>query len=94
MRLVLATKYHIASTADEALLIDIDLSIRGQPFERFAEYAVAECARSNETKWQVQRALGSRPLLVHFRTRASIPRCVVDCGKTASSGNTCAPRKS
>jgi predicted metal-dependent HD superfamily phosphohydrolase len=37
-RLVLATKHHIATTPDEALLIDVDLSILGQPPERFAEY--------------------------------------------------------
>jgi predicted metal-dependent HD superfamily phosphohydrolase len=37
-RLVMATKHHAATTPDEALLIDIDLSILGQDRERFAEY--------------------------------------------------------
>jgi len=37
-RLVLATKHHVASTPDDALLIDVDLSILGQPATRFAEY--------------------------------------------------------
>jgi predicted metal-dependent HD superfamily phosphohydrolase len=37
-RLVLVTKHHVASTPDEALLIDIDLSILGQPRGRFVEY--------------------------------------------------------
>ena len=36
--LVLATKQHLANTPDEALLIDIDLSILGQGRERFDEY--------------------------------------------------------
>jgi predicted metal-dependent HD superfamily phosphohydrolase len=35
---VLATKHHVARTPDEAMLIDVDLSILGQPLERFAEY--------------------------------------------------------
>ena len=37
-RLVMATKHHAAKTPDEALLIDIDLSILGKDRERFAEY--------------------------------------------------------
>jgi predicted metal-dependent HD superfamily phosphohydrolase len=36
--LVLTTKQHVANTPDEALLIDIDLSILAQGRERFDEY--------------------------------------------------------
>lgn len=36
--LVLATKHHGASTPDEALLVDVDLAILGQPEERFDLY--------------------------------------------------------
>ncbi len=38
-RLVLATKHHVPSDhADSLLLLDVDLSILGQPEERFQEY--------------------------------------------------------
>lgn len=37
-QLVLATKHHVANSPDEALLLDIDLSILGQSPERFSEY--------------------------------------------------------
>lgn len=37
-RLILATKHHRASTPDEALLVDVDLAILGQPEARFDLY--------------------------------------------------------
>ena len=36
--LILVTKHHRASTPDEALLVDVDLAILGQPKERFDRY--------------------------------------------------------
>ena len=36
--LILVTKHHRASTPDEALLVDVDLAILGQPEERFERY--------------------------------------------------------
>jgi predicted metal-dependent HD superfamily phosphohydrolase len=36
--LVLATKHHVAATPDQALLIDVDLSIFGKPANRYEEY--------------------------------------------------------
>jgi predicted metal-dependent HD superfamily phosphohydrolase len=50
--LVLATKHHVASTPDEALLIDIDLSILGQTRERFVEY---EAQIWQEYSWVPER---------------------------------------
>jgi predicted metal-dependent HD superfamily phosphohydrolase len=38
-QLILTTKYHVASSdPDAGLLLDVDLSILGQPEERFLEY--------------------------------------------------------
>lgn len=57
--LIMATRTHEASTADQQLLVDIDLSILAAPAVRFAEYQHqirAEYAFVPEPLFQVKRA--------------------------------------
>ena len=61
--LVLVTKHHKASTPDEALLVDVDLAILGQPAERFDLY-----------ERQIREEYAWVPKLVFKMKRASILR--------------------
>jgi predicted metal-dependent HD superfamily phosphohydrolase len=71
-RLILATKHDAPpENKDAALLIDIDLSILGQPREKFAEY---EAAIRQEYAWadSAEFAAGRCRLLREFLKRPSI----------------------
>ncbi len=70
--LVMATQHsHAPATADEQVLVDVDLSILGAPPERFAEYERqirAEYAHVPETVFRVKR----RAILASFLERPAI----------------------
>jgi len=71
-RLILATKKHDASLhVDAALLVDVDLSILGQPQDRFSEY---ETQIRSEYSWVPQQVFCSKraEILAGFLARSRI----------------------
>lgn len=65
--LILATKHHLAATTDQALLIDVDLAILGQPPDRYGEYEA-----------QIQREYAWVPTDVFAGKRAEVLQRFLD----------------
>ena len=65
--MILVTKHHKASTPDEALLVDVDLAILGQPREAFDRY-----------EKQIREEYAWVPSLIFRAKRASILRGFLD----------------
>ncbi|MDB6026056.1 MAG: hypothetical protein JWM68_2279 [Verrucomicrobiales bacterium] len=67
-KLILATKHHVTDSSDGTVLLDIDLSILGQPEERFFEY---EKQIRREYEWVPEETFGIKraEILQNFLNR-------------------------